>query len=71
MLLLPVITGWREVIVVVCAFASFRLFDVTKPPPCRALEKLPEGWGILLDDLMAGVYANLLAQVVTRGLLRW
>lgn len=41
------------------AFIFFRLFDITKPPPIHKLEKLPEGWGILMDDLMASVYAIL------------
>ena len=40
-------------------FAAFRLFDVWKPWPTRALEKLPGGWGIVLDDCMAGIYAAL------------
>ncbi len=39
------------------AFALFRVFDIAKPFPMRRLEKLPYGWGVLLDDLMAGVYA--------------
>jgi phosphatidylglycerophosphatase A len=38
-------------------FFLFRLFDAVKPPPVRQLEKLPAGWGILADDLLAGVYA--------------
>lgn len=38
-------------------FVLFRLFDIVKPPPCRRLEKLPDGVGILADDLMAGIYA--------------
>jgi phosphatidylglycerophosphatase A len=37
----------------------FRLFDITKPFPCRQLEKLPGGWGIMADDWMAGVYAAI------------
>ena len=41
------------------AFLLFRLFDITKPWPARRLEKLPLGWGVLLDDLAAGVYAAL------------
>jgi phosphatidylglycerophosphatase A len=53
------------------AFAAFRLFDVTKPPPARQLEKLPGGWGILLDDLAAAVYANILCQIALRGLAAW
>ncbi len=37
----------------------FRLFDITKPWPARQLEHLPGGWGIMLDDLAAGVYGLL------------
>ena len=48
------------------AFAAFRVFDITKLPPARQLEKLPGGWGILLDDLAAAVYANVFLQVLFR-----
>lgn len=41
------------------AFVLFRLFDILKPPPIRAIEKVPGGAGIVLDDMMAGVYAAL------------
>jgi phosphatidylglycerophosphatase A len=41
------------------AFALFRLFDIWKPWPVRQLERLPGGWGINADDLMAGAYAAL------------
>jgi phosphatidylglycerophosphatase A len=41
----------------------FRIFDILKPPPVRQLEKLPTGTGIVVDDLGAGVYALLLAQL--------
>jgi len=40
-------------------FFLFRLFDVIKPCPARRLEKLPQGWGILADDIVAGVYAGV------------
>jgi phosphatidylglycerophosphatase A len=40
-------------------FVLFRLFDILKPYPVRRLEKLKGGFGIVADDLMAGVYANL------------
>jgi phosphatidylglycerophosphatase A len=56
-------------IVVLVAFAAFRVFDILKPPPCRQLEKYPFGWGVLLDDLMAGVYANMVAQILLRFLI--
>jgi undecaprenyl-diphosphatase len=40
-------------------FLLFRFFDITKPWPVRKLEKYPAGWGILADDLLAGVYAGI------------
>ncbi len=43
----------------VLGFLIFRLFDIVKPWPARKLEKLPQGWGVLADDLMAGVYAGI------------
>jgi phosphatidylglycerophosphatase A len=49
-------------------FVLFRVFDVFEPYPARDLERLPGGWGIMCDDVMAGVYANLLLRV---GLLAW
>jgi phosphatidylglycerophosphatase A len=39
----------------------FRVFDIVKPPPCRQLEHLPEGTGIMVDDVAAGLYALLIA----------
>ena len=48
------------------ALALFRLFDIFKPAPVRQLEALPGGWGINLDDLMAGVYAALVLWVAAR-----
>ena len=39
------------------ALVLFRLFDITKPFPARQLEALPEGWGIVFDDVAAGLYA--------------
>lgn len=41
----------------ITGFVLFRFFDILKPPPVRRLETLPEGWGVLLDDIMAGIYA--------------
>ncbi len=41
-------------------FVLFRLFDIVKPPPVGSLEKrLPSGWGVVMDDVLAGVYANI------------
>jgi phosphatidylglycerophosphatase A len=40
-------------------FALFRIFDIWKPPPVRQLERVAGGAGIMLDDVMAGIYAAL------------
>ena len=40
-------------------FLLFRLMDIVKPFPARDFERLPGGWGIVADDVMAGIYANL------------
>jgi phosphatidylglycerophosphatase A len=45
-------------------FLLFRIFDVTKPFPARRAEKLPGGWGIVMDDVVAGVYANVVLRVI-------
>jgi phosphatidylglycerophosphatase A len=45
-------------------FFLFRLFDVIKPPPARQMEKmLPGGWGVVMDDVMAGIMANVVLQL--------
>lgn len=41
----------------VAGFCWFRVFDITKPWPCQPLERLPGGWGIMIDDLIAAFYA--------------
>ena len=48
---------------VVVAFILFRLFDIWKPYPIRRIEKLPGGWGIMTDDLLAGLYARVWVQI--------
>lgn len=45
------------------AFALFRFFDIIKPFPIRNAEKLPDGWGIMADDIVAGVAAGLVLRV--------
>jgi phosphatidylglycerophosphatase A len=60
---LGVPVGWTAAAL---GFFCFRAMDIIKPPPARQFERLHGGWGIVLDDLMAGVYANLL---VRAGLL--
>jgi phosphatidylglycerophosphatase A len=57
--------------VVIGAFILFRIFDVLKPPPIRAAEKLPAGWGIMADDVLAGIYANLALRALITVITHW
>ena len=60
--LLP--SDWR---IYLAGFLLFRLLDILKPFPLRNVERLPGSWGIVLDDLLAGLAANL----ILRGLLAY
>jgi phosphatidylglycerophosphatase A len=53
----------------VVAFFVFRFFDIVKPPPARAMERIRGGHGILLDDVVAGFWGLLLVMVPARLLL--
>lgn len=63
---MPVALLWVAPVLweVVAAFVAFRVFDIWKPFPIRQSQRLPGGWGIVADDVLAGVYAG----VVTRAL---
>lgn len=50
----------------VAAFVAFRIFDIAKPPPARKIEHMPGGRGVMLDDIVAGLYAAALLWVVFR-----
>lgn len=49
---------------IVVAFVFFRVYDTIKPPPARKIEKIKHGWGIMLDDVVAGIYANITVRLV-------
>ena len=53
--------GWKTLL---AGFILFRAFDILKPPPVRQLESLPEGTGIVIDDVAAGLYALLVMQLL-------
>jgi len=59
--LIAVPVSWKSLLL---GFILFRGFDMTKPPPVRQLEQLPEGLGIVMDDLAAGLYALLIMQLL-------
>ena len=48
----------------IVGFLAFRFFDIVKPFPARQAEALPRGWGIMADDLVAGIYAQAVLRVV-------
>ncbi len=59
--------AWQSLLL---GFILFRVFDIVKPPPVRQLERLPEGVGIVVDDVGAGLYGLAVMQVVLHfGLL--
>ncbi len=49
---------------VITGFVLFRLLDITKPLLIRRTELLPGGWGVMMDDILAGVYTNLLLHTI-------
>jgi phosphatidylglycerophosphatase A len=59
--LVAVPVSWKSLLL---GFILFRGFDIVKPPPVRQLERLPEGFGIVIDDVGAGLYALAVMQLV-------
>jgi undecaprenyl-diphosphatase len=58
-LIIGVVSAGQIWTAAILGFLLFRLFDIFKPWPVRKFERLPEGWGIVADDLLAGVYAGV------------
>jgi len=59
MLFIPV--DWRWLFT---GFVLFRFFDIAKPLYIRRMEAFKGGWGVMLDDVLAGIYANILLQII-------
>jgi len=59
--LIGIPVSWKSLLL---GFILFRGFDIVKPPPVRQLEQLPEGLGIVIDDVAAGLYALLIMQAL-------
>lgn len=51
---------------IVMGFLLFRFFDIIKPPPAGRAERLSSGFGVVIDDIIAGVYSNVILQVLIR-----
>lgn len=54
----------KSILVAVAAFLVFRIFDIVKPFPISSIDKLPGGIGIMGDDALAGIYTNIVMQVL-------
>lgn len=59
MFALPATWGW-----IWGAFFLFRIFDIIKPPPAAQCERIPGGLGVMADDLFAGIYTNIVLQII-------
>jgi len=52
--------------IMILGFVLFRVFDIIKPPPARAIEKFSGAFGIMFDDIIAAIYTNFILQVICR-----
>jgi phosphatidylglycerophosphatase A len=55
----------KTTLFIILGFFLFRFFDIFKPPPIRLLEKVKGGYGVVLDDVLAGVYSNIILQIIS------
>lgn len=62
--LIPLYFTPKRILPLVIAFVLFRLFDILKPPPLRQVEKIPGGWGVMLDDIGAAIYTAIIMLVI-------
>ena len=54
----------RSPLFIVAGFLLFRFFDILKPFPIRRLERVRSGFGVVLDDVLAGIYSNIALHLV-------
>lgn len=59
-----------SIIAMISGFFLFRLFDIIKPWPIKRLEPIKNGYGVMLDDVLAGVFANIVLQIIYYSFLR-
>jgi len=51
---------------IAAGFILFRFFDILKPFPIRRLERVKSGYGVVLDDVLAGIYSNIILHIILR-----
>ena len=59
MLFLP-----KSITISIITFIIWRILDILKPPPAGLMERLPQGWGIMLDDVVSGFYAAIIVHLL-------
>ena len=53
----------KKIFIILAAFFIFRIFDIVKPFPARKFDAMHGGFGIMMDDVIAGIYTNILLQL--------
>ncbi len=54
----------KKIVWLAIGFILFRLFDIYKPYPVRLVEKFPRGWGVMIDDVVAGIYSAVSLRLI-------
>lgn len=54
----------KKLLILIIAFFIWRILDILKPPPARALEDFEKGWGVMLDDVASGIYTALIMHLL-------
>lgn len=49
---------------IIIGFVIYRVLDIIKPPPAYTLQRLPGGWGIMMDDLIVGIYTGIIINII-------
>jgi phosphatidylglycerophosphatase A len=60
----------HTVVALAIAFVAFRVMDIVKPEPAGRVERFGGGWGIMLDDAVAAIYANIVTQILVRVVIQ-
>ena len=63
-MMVSVIALPKHWVIYVAAFFLFRFFDIVKPFPANKSQELPKGWGVMVDDVIAGIYTNVVLQII-------
>ena len=63
-MLITVVLFEKTLIWLVVGFLLFRFFDIIKPFPAKSSEKIPHGWGVMIDDVVAGIYSAVCLRLI-------